>query len=172
RPFLRRLGRIGSRVLTRAAENLHFSSCRSGNIADVRNFLGRGNQSDGLDAGVARVYIHRVSFRIVRTAGPVRPARGRSHGERSQRTFELAHRRGREDRAQVILRGNFFGAFAKRGGEIDQIIDGDAVAAVSGRLAGKRLRRRIRFAGNVADLHRLLGNGPDGFSGDAVENGG
>src|SRR6266550_2263319 len=169
-PLLRRLWRIGARVFARPAHDLHVSSGDAGNVVEVGNVLGCGNQADGFDAGIARVYIDDMRFRVVGTARPVGSAGSGPHGERAERPLKLAHRRRSVDRAEMIFRGDFFGALTKRRSEIDQVIDRDAVAVVSGRLRRNRLRVRIPFARHGPDFHGFFRHGPDRLPGDAIEN--
>src|SRR6516225_7860086 len=53
--------------------------------------------------------------------------------------------------------------------EVDQVIDGDAIAGVGWRLRGEGLRRRIPLARRVAFLHRAFLDRPDRLAGDAIE---
>src|SRR2546429_9975568 len=69
--------------------------------------------ADGFDAGIARVYIDDMRFRVVGTARPVGSAGSGPHGERAERPLKLAHRRRSVDRAEMIFRGDFFGALTR-----------------------------------------------------------
>ena len=105
-----------------------------------------------------------MHLRIVRPAWPVGAAGGGPERERAELAVALAHDGWRIDGAQVEFRGNGLRTLAKRGREIDQIVDGDTVAAVSRRLRGNRLRRGIPLPRHVADFDGPLWDGPNGFS--------
>jgi len=69
----------------------------------------------------------------------------------------------------MVSRHNLFCPLAKRGREINQIVDQSTVAAVGLGLGRYRLRRRIGLARDVSDFHRHLRHRPDRFSGHAIE---
>src|SRR5882724_1519942 len=70
----------------------------------------------------------------------------------------------------MIFCGDLFCAIVERGCEIDQVVDGNAVAAIGGRLRRNWLSWRIRFAWDAANFDCLFRNWPDRFSGDAIED--
>jgi len=70
----------------------------------------------------------------------------------------------------MIFCGDLFCSIVERGSEIDQVVDGNAVAAIGGRLRRNWLSWRIRFAWDAADFDWLFWNWPDRFSGDAIED--
>ena len=169
-PFFRGLRRIGARVFARASHDLHFFSRGPGDVVDIGDFLRRRNEPDRFKTSVACIGVDDVRLRIVRPARPVGAAGSGPERERAERAVAPAHNGWRIDGAQVVFRGNGLRTLAKRGREIDQIVDGDAITAVSRRLRGNRLRRGVPLAGHVADFDGPLWDGPNGFSGHAIEN--
>ena len=150
--FFRWLGRIGAGVFTRTTKNRHFVPGGARNIGDVGNFFRRGDKADRLNARITGVKIRDVRFGIVRSARPVCAAGCGANGKRAEWAVELGDCRRREDWAETIFCGNLFCAIVQRGSEIDQVVDGNAVAAVGGRLRGNWLSWRIPFARDAADF--------------------
>ena len=137
--FLRRLGRVRSGVFAGTVENLHLSARGTGDVSDVGDFFGSGDQSNRLDARIAGVDINVVRFGIVGSARPVGAAGSSSHRERPERPFQFAYGRRGENGAEMILGGNLFRALAKSRGEIDQVVDRHAISAVGQRFRRNRL---------------------------------
>ncbi len=168
--LFRRLRGIGASIFSRPVQNDHFFSRGACDVIHIGNFFWRRHQPDRLDAGVAGVNVNVVEFGIVRSAWPVRASGSGAHRECAERTFQFADGRRSVNRTEVVVRGDFFPSFAKSWREIDQIIDGNAVAAIGWRFCGNGLRVGIPLAGDAADFDRFFGNGPDGLASDAIEN--
>ena len=104
--------------------------------------------------------VEHLRFRIERAALPVGAAgRVRQH-QRRQRTLPLAHDRRREDRPELVARGELHGFGLQLRREVDQIVERHALTFERRRLGHERLRRRIPLAGHVAFFDRPLFDRP------------
>src|SRR5580700_1125059 len=165
----RREWRIRAGVLTRASPHARLLAGRPGDIVHIRNFFRRFHQADRRETGIARERIHDVSFRIVRSTWPVRPAARGPERERGERSIQLALHRRREHWPDFVFRNNCQGLIAQRGCEVNQVVDGDTVAGVSGRLRRKWLGSRIPFARDITFFDWPLHDWPHRLASDAIE---
>src|SRR5580700_2230501 len=89
--------------------------------------------------------------------------------ERGERSIQLALHRRREHWPDFVFRNNCQGLIAQRGCEVNQVVDGDTVAGVSGRLRRKWLGSRIPFARDITFFDWPLHDWPHRLASDAIE---
>src|SRR5215469_1447131 len=168
--FFRRRRGICPGILTRTMYRLDLFAGGSIYVSHVWNFLGRLYQPDGLHTRVAGIDVCNVALRIIRPSRPIGASGIGPQSERSQWPIGFANNGWCEHGAKAVLGGNRRRLLAELRREVDQVINGHAVATVCGRLAGDGLRRRVPFAGNIPDGYLLFRDGPNGLAGHPIEH--
>ena len=108
-----------------------------------------------------------VAFRIIRTAGPIRHARGEN---RPIRSVGLTDDDRREERTDLELRDHLQRFRTKLGCEINKVIRrGNRSAPVSRRLGRNRLCGGVPLAWDLAFWHRTFLDWPDRLASYAIE---
>src|SRR5262245_41604344 len=119
-------------------------------VGEIVLWIGLSNQTKHTRKPLG-IDVENVRLRIVRPAGPDRSAGCRSHAQRSEGSFDLADDRRRENRTELVARRDLESFCAELRGEVDQVIDGEALRVVAERTAARvereRLSRRVPFAG-------------------------
>ncbi len=104
----------------------------------------------------------------VRVVGAARPVAAAHDHERADRPVRVVRHGRRVDRADPMLGDDALGFGAQLGREVDEVVDRDALMAVT--RSSDRLRRRVPLAGHGALRHGRLLDRPDRLAGLAIQH--
>ena len=127
------------------------------------------DEAEGVDLGL-RVDVEDAGLGVERAPGPVRAAR--QGGDVQGAEGALVRRDGRRgvERADAVRLDGLHGPPAQLGGEVDEVVDADALLVERRWLRRERLGGRGHLAGHVRLRHRPLLDGPHRLAGGAVEH--
>ena len=122
-----------------------------------------------MDLGL-RVDVEDAGLGVERPPGPVRAAGQGGDVQGAEGALPRGDRRRRVEGAGAVGLDGLHGPPAEFGGEVDEVVDADALPVERRRLRRERLGGRGHLAGHVRLRHRPLLDGPHRLAGGAVEH--